>query len=455
MRRLRIQSLAAFGMAAGALALVVLGGCKEEELQYARPPFVVVEGTPAVDEDSSTVDYRPPEASADDFSYSAGIRVDVFRQDTVRKVDILWMVDNSPSMTAVQDNLAANFASFIQDLAHADPPVDYHIAVVTPDTPSEGGALRPVAGHEDYRYIACNSPELASDCNIGSLLQAKEAFQRTVTVGADGLPVERGLLAVHMALSEPMASTTNDGFLREDASLYVIMVSDEGDASCDPVLPVPQSGDYLECTFYPDCRCADDENLSFGDVDYFVRFLRGIKGYGNEESVSVAAIVGDYQEEIRLCVRSGESGCAEWADYRGCRNQTVGMHALYAPRYTEVAQRTGGITVSICEEDYSSALSEIGFAASGQERDFPLSRVPMAHDIEPFRVTIITEEDGRQTRENVPHKEQEFEDGWSYVGCDGQIAVNSLRFHGRFVPPPNARIEVVYHVDAGGIIDCD
>jgi hypothetical protein len=448
---------AAAGIVPLALVLSAALGCNDEELVRAPPSYAVVDGTPMVDEGRSAVDYRPPEANPDDFAYGASIRVDVFLQDVVRKVDILWMVDNSPSMTATQANLAANFAAFIQDLAYADPPVDYQIAVVTPDTWSEGGALRPIAGHPQLRYIACNSPELPGACNVGSLQAAETAFRDTVTVGADALPVERGLLAVHMALSEPMRSGTNAGFLRDDAALYVILVSDEGDASCVPVLESPPSGDHRECTFYPDCRCADDSDLLFGETEYFVRFLNGLKGYGNEDLVKVAAIVGDDREDVTLCVRAGSGGCAEWASYRGCRNEVEETHALYAPRYTETALRTGGLAISICEDDYTAALSEIGFAVSGQRRDFPLARPPVDPEILPFRVAVIvTEEDGRRSRTPVPHRDTTGDGGgWSYVRCEGQVMVNALRFHGDWIPPPGALVEVAYHVDAGGAPTCD
>ncbi len=457
MRRFRIQSAAVAGLVAAVLAGPILIGCGDEELVYARPPFSVVDGTPEVAEGGAAVDFEPPEVDPDVFRYSAAIRVDVFRQEVVRKVDILWMVDNSPSMEAVQDNLSMNFASFIHDLAHADPAVDYQIGVVTPDTMTEGGALRPIHGQPSVRYIACNSPEFPNACNIGSLLQAEDAFKQTVAVGADGLPVERGLLAVHMALSEPMVSTVNAGFLREDAALYVIIVSDEGDASCHPIYDEPPSGDYAECTFYPNCRCKDDEDLEFGSRDYFVRFLKGLKGFGNHDLVTVASIVGDDREDVRLCLRMGDSGCAQWADYRGCRNPNVfpPIHAVYAPRYTEVAERTGGVTISICEEDYSEALSELGFAVSGQQRDFQLSRAPVPPDIEPFRVSIITEEDGRRVRREVPFDDQTGDGGWSYVRCEDQITVNSVRFSDPWIPPPRALVEVAYHVDAGGLPDCE
>ncbi len=441
------------------MATTLLVGCSDEGLVEYRRQYKVVDGSPVVGEGTSAADYREPEVDPDSFTYGPSIRVDVFQQSYVRKVDILWMVDNSPSMVDVQRNLEQNFASFIRDLAEAEPAVDYQIGVITTDTLQEAGALREIEGHPGTRFIACNSPDFQSECNIGSLGYAQQAFRDTVAVGASGDPVERGLLAVHMALSEPMISTKNAGFLRDDAALYVIVVSDEGDLSCDPILFDPPSGDYRECTTYPDCRCADEENLVFGTVEYFVRFLNGLKGYGKEELVSVAAIVGDDSEELRLCWQPAPGAEAVCGYFTGCENPNIGergMHAVFAPRYTEVAQRTGGIAVSICEEDYSGALEELGFRVSGLRRDFALSRVPVDPEDTPFRVTMITEEDGHQVRTSVPHVEDSADGtGWNYVPCRGAVAVNYIEFDGRWVPPPLALIEVVYTVDAGGVLDCN
>jgi len=63
-----------------------------------------------------------------------------------RKVDILFLIDNSPSMADKQKNLADNFPKFIDvlDSIQGGRP-DVHIAVVTSDMGSNG-ALDPMPG---------------------------------------------------------------------------------------------------------------------------------------------------------------------------------------------------------------------------------------------------------------------------------------------------------------------
>ena len=58
-------------------------------------------------------------------------------------------------------------------------------------------------------------------------------FNTIVNVGVTGSPYELGLEAARMALTSPVIDNQNAGFLRDDASLSLIFVSDEEDGSPD------------------------------------------------------------------------------------------------------------------------------------------------------------------------------------------------------------------------------
>ncbi len=424
------------------IAITHLLACGEDTLVRARPPFTIVDGTPSVDRGLPRVDNRPPMVNPDDFANNAPLQVDVFFQKTVRKVDILWVVDNSGSMQDEQTSLAANFGAFITDLASADPPVDYHLGVITTDAAAERGVLRPLATDASKRYIACNENG-ATGCNVPD---PETAFRQTIQVGTGGSPQEMQLLAAHRALTEPNTSGQNAGFLRDDAALYVIVVTDEGDGSCAPLVPNPSGSDYTSCTMQgAGCRCAD--TLDWGSVEYFVRFFEGLKGYGNEDLVAVAAIVATEQDPFSLCV---DQGCTRTQTYAGCTGP--GGVANYAPRLIQVAQQTGGVAISICQSDFSSALSALGFAVSGQRRDFNLSRRPVNPDQVPIKVFVQGDPSDPSTRREVPRSTS---DGWDYVLCENGSFVNAIRFFGSEVPPPRARIEVVYQVNVGAGRNCN
>jgi hypothetical protein len=455
-------------MAFGA-TLITLTGCGEEDLTGVPRFFRVVDGTPAVDDGLPGVDWRAPNVNPDDFANNAPVQVDVFRQDTVRKVDILWLVDNSPKMAQAQGTLADNFDAFISDLAQAEPPVNYHLGIVTTDAVTEGGALRalrdaggseiPGADSEPLRYIACNDPNLSDVCNVGSATDAETVFRETVQVGIEGTPIERGLLSVQLALSEPNRSGINSGFLRDDAALYVIAISEEDDSSCHQFETDPATStqigthggrpvyNYEGCNFHPGCRCRGAVG-DFGSPDYFVRFFQGLKGYGNQDMVTLAVIAAGDEEPLRLCLNSG---CTAYGQFRGCRNAELDIEPIYAPRYIEVATRTGGTHISMCEDNYSDILGDLGFAVSGQRRSFPLSRQPVNPDLTPIGVVMV-HADG--TAENVPHVDVADEGGWEYIRCESGSFVNAIRFEDPWVPEPGARVQVTYQVNVSGGTGC-
>lgn len=279
-------------------------------------------------------------------------RADMFKQRTAM-VDILWVVDNSPSMVEEQDNLASNFDHFVSFMSQTN--VDFHIGVISTDMKDAGhsGKLR-----GNPSVITTETPDMVN------------VFSQNVHVGTGGGAMEQGLAAMHSGLTEPLLSGANAGFIRPDASLFVIAVSDEDDAS-------------------------------FGPVHYFERFLEGYKGAGNSPKVNFSSIMGDVPD-----------GCAT---------------ARPGARYAELVQLTGGITASICSEDFGVTLEGLGFTAAGLIRVFPLSTVPVTETLAVWVDDVQVQNDPQQ--------------GWQYDG-----STNSVVFSGSFVPPSGSTIKVEYKI---------
>jgi len=153
---------------------------------------------------------------------------DVFTQAPAQAVDILLVVDNSGSMAPYQQKLGDSFDSFISYFVGAN--VDYHIAVTTTDSgydPATHGAAGRIIGS----VITPDTPDPQS------------AFAGIVNVGTSGAGYEMGLQGAFLALTDPLVHGTNADFLRDDASLSIIFVSDEEDAS-------PQTdNDYINAFF--------------------------------------------------------------------------------------------------------------------------------------------------------------------------------------------------------------
>jgi hypothetical protein len=171
--------------------------------------------------------------------------------------DILFVIDNSGSMADEQENLVRNFQTFIDVLANSD--LDYRIAVVTTDLGNDadqitrGPEQAGIAGFavdESSPYRAVDTGD-RSDCRTlddvphGCFRSSRaepwidsqrddpsavvRAFRDTARVGTCGSGFERGSRAMLEALENTAPGGCNAGFLRPDANLVVIVVTDEDD----------------------------------------------------------------------------------------------------------------------------------------------------------------------------------------------------------------------------------
>jgi hypothetical protein len=153
-------------------------------------------------------------------------------------VDILFVIDDSNSMVAEQQHLIASFDGFIAGIqANLSEVNDYHIGVVTTDAYAFNqpgcqslGALVTQTGvgtcgpWAEGRFISL-ADELAP------------AFTCAATVGPDGDTNERQIEAVLRAIGPDLAGPggCNEGFLRDDALLVLVLITDEDDPG-SPIL---------------------------------------------------------------------------------------------------------------------------------------------------------------------------------------------------------------------------
>jgi len=245
--------------------------------------------------------------------------LDVYNQDPTEQVDILLMVDNSGSMLGYQLLLGARFPEFISAFVDAD--VDYHIGVVTttvtPPYPSASCTAADIAAIPapgelaGGRYLTTTSPG------------AEQTFRELVSVGACGSGNERGLDAARLALSPDATTGVNYGFLRSEAALSVIFVSDEQDSSTDPV------SDY-------------------------VRAFYDVKGQRDRGVFNASALVV--------------------TDPNACIVAAPGSSA--GTRYMAVAERTGGVVANLCRDNFADVVRDLSLNASRVRDTFFLSEWP-------------------------------------------------------------------------------
>ncbi len=140
-----------------------------------------------------------------------------FGQSTTynRKVDILFVIDNSKSMLQHQQRLAARVPDMINALNNLG--MDYHVAVTTTTmaNTSTYPMTRQIVG--EPKFLTQNNINLLSD---------------RLLVGDSGSDNERGLDALAF-VTGPYASQFAPGFLRSDALFVVNFLGDENDNSSE------------------------------------------------------------------------------------------------------------------------------------------------------------------------------------------------------------------------------
>ncbi|MDY0059095.1 MAG: choice-of-anchor D domain-containing protein [Myxococcota bacterium] len=288
--------------------------------------------------------------------------VDRFVQAEGAMVDVLFVIDDSGSMGDDQENLSRNFQHFVDAGGLLDPTaeVDFHLGVITTDLDGDdnlfgtGQEMGPDRGklRGDVRIVTRDTPNF------------QQVFEDNLLVGADeagaqesGLQTARDALDAIWLESVPHGNCANTedceageecvnrkcvghnrGFLRDEASLEIVFLSDE-------------------------------EDQSPSQIDFYIDFYKSIKGFRNEGLLRCWAIVGDSP--------------------RGC--QTNDGSAAAGERYIEVANATGGRFHSICDAEFAQAMEDIGHTAFSLRVQFFLTRVADPD-------TVVVEVDGR----NVP-----------------------------------------------------
>jgi hypothetical protein len=175
-----------------------------------------------------------------------------------RQADILFMVDDSSSMEPSQATLIASIPAFftaLEGLPGGLP--DLHIAVVTSDMGAGDGTITGCSGNGDdgvFRYAptgSCTATTLQNGATYISdtggsapvtnftAPDIATVLQCLVQVGANGCGFEQQLASVARALGTDGSSPPqeNVGFLRPNAYLAIVLVTNEDDCSA-PVTDV-------------------------------------------------------------------------------------------------------------------------------------------------------------------------------------------------------------------------
>jgi hypothetical protein len=286
------------------------------------------------------------------------------------KVDLLFVIDNSGSMIPQQTKLANSLSSFANVFVTKG--FDFHVGVITTDMadPAQSGLL------QGTPRVLSNGPSFLSD------------FQTNVQVGDGGSAYELPFDAIIEGLSDANVAGANSGFLRADAHLAVIVISNE-----------------------------DQDNVNPGGtpktVSEVVSFLNQLKpekfdvlSRTYKKNYTVSAVVAPSVSDPE-CVALGAGAFDE------------------GPKITALANLTNGSVASICKPDFSSGLTQISQRIAEAITEIALATVPNQSTI---KITFNGSE--------VP---QDAADGWTYSS-----AGNKIIFHGDAIPTDNTSIAIDY-----------
>ena len=296
-----------------------------------------------------------------------------------RKIDVLFVVDNSGSMSSSQTALANNFPSFINYFNSKG--YDYRIAVTTSDAyygdqfVSSGCSL---CNLNQTKFKSGTTPKLyvleSTTPNIAA------AFAQNINVGVSGSGDERVFSSFKAALN----SSLNVGFHRPAAFLSVIIVSDEEDFSHNDI---NMNESYTQVTLHT--------------VASYKTYLEGFTaGQANTDfHVSTISILDN-----------------------ACKT-ALGSGRKIGTRYMELADATGGSKNSICGT-FDSVLNNISTHIAEQiKAQFFLTRTPIVTSIRVIIESIL-----------IP---QDAVNGWTY-----DAATNSVSVHGTYTPAAGASITI-------------
>ncbi len=270
--------------------------------------------------------------------------------NNVDKVDLLFMIDNSNSMTEEQVSLAAEIPVMIRILASGDftqdgdnddpedfdPVRDLNVGVITSDM-GTGGFTVPTCARSDFgddgilrtqgrtdmtgcsatypnilnfrtdsgvtpdafaRDVTCVANMGTGGCGFEQQLEAilkavtptgPQTWTRSdfIPVGTSGAP--HGLHRPFFRMSSPHGNVANDGFVRDNSVLAIIPLTDEEDCSAhDPELFNPSSPTYSGTDL--NLRCFAHGEAALHPISRYAQGLLQLRA--REQLLIYAPIVG-------------------------------------------------------------------------------------------------------------------------------------------------------------------
>lgn len=351
---------------------------------------------------------------------------EVFRISGNRKIDLLFVMDDSPAMANMEAKLASQLPGFLSSLADpASNLPNLHVAVVSSSL--GGGQFTDVPGCEAggpgdqggrFSHPAGSglfAGETFMRLNGGPINFADDAgavFSRLAGLGHAGCPYPQPLEAARRALTKAQDPNDPDnaGFLRADAELGVVIITNEDDCSvpgdsdlfdptqthladrygapgpyrcaelgwlCDGTAPPHQLPTGLEGVALDACVPVEGEG-KLTPVSAFTQFLDGLKA--SPDDVTISVVTGPEQALVigQRIVSAGADVTETVPTLEASCTGTSGETATPGVRLTEFAKDgRDAVWMPACAPDLTPVLRNIANQINIKPAPSCLARVPI------------------------------------------------------------------------------
>jgi hypothetical protein len=335
-----------------------------------------------------------------------------FQQTVNRNVDLLFLIDDSSSMRLSQQNLETNFPQFMRALEGIPGGLpNVHIGVISSDMGAGDGSISGCAGTGKggiFQYGpkgTCTATNLQQGATFISNVDGvanytgplETVFTCIAALGESGCGFEHQFAAITRALGADgsLPPTENQGFLRNDAYLAIILITNEDDCSAAAGIPLFDTSQNLNLASQlgppQNYRCNEfghvceggppPRNAPNGQVTDTQVMQNCVSAEGSgllktvaETAAQIKSLKSDPASQIIVAAITGPTTPYE-VHFKNPSTTDSGpwpevTHSCVAPdtsfadpsvRVTEFVQQFGGngITLSICDQSFAPALRRI------------------------------------------------------------------------------------------------
>jgi hypothetical protein len=295
---MRPQTIKSFGLAIAGAFLLMLLGCSEKDAFFAN-------------------------------TLKSDLYVQLY---AVHQYDILWVLDNSPSMAPKNQYLHDNIQDFLNEL-NSTKAADLQMAVTTVDFFSSPGQL--VQGTGGLTVV-----KSATSTNFAGDFQSIVSNIHSTGTSFWEQPEIQAVLAIQ---------NSGPTFMRNGVPFIVVVLSDDDDWSCQAMVNGATACSGIQPENNPD--------VILYPTTYFINFFKGLKA-GQNTTTTVFPIVG---------TANGD-----------CVQERVGLRTMF------IAAQVGGDTApgGLCPDQIGNSLNNIAKTLANRGVQFMLSSNTNGQDIE-------------------------------------------------------------------------